>query len=150
MRRAVEAAREGSADGLGGPFGAVVVKDGEVIGIGANGVVRGHDPTAHAEVTAIRQACAALGTHELRGTTLYTTCEPCPMCLSAIYWARIDRVIYGATRDDAAAIGFDDEFLYREVALPIAERQLPMEQSARDTALELFQAWSANPNKVEY
>ena len=150
MRQAVEAARTGSADGQGGPFGAVVVKDGQVIGVGANSVVRSHDPTAHAEVTAIRDACTTLGTHELRGATLYTTCEPCPMCLAATYWARVDRVIYGATRDDAAAIGFDDEFLYREVALPIDQRQLPMTQDGRETALELFTSWSENPDKVEY
>lgn len=150
MRQAVEAAHKGSADGQGGPFGAVVVKDGRVVGVGANSVVRSHDPTAHAEVTAIRDACAKLGTHELRGATLYTTCEPCPMCLAATYWARVDRVIYGATRDDAAAIGFDDEFLYREVALPIDQRQLPMTQDGRETALELFRSWSENPDKVNY
>ena len=150
MRRAIELSRSHMEAGEGGPFGAVVVKDGVVVAEGWNRVTTCHDPTAHAEVTAIREACAALGTFELRGCEIYTSCEPCPMCLAAIYWARLDRIYYANGQADAAAIQFDDAWLYREVALPLAERSLPLTQLLRDEALEVFRAWDAKADKVRY
>ena len=150
MRRAIELSRSHMEAGEGGPFGAVVVKDGQVVAEGWNRVTSSHDPTAHAEVTAIREACARLGTFELRGCEIYTSCEPCPMCLSAIYWARLDRIWYANGQADAAAIQFDDAWLYREVALPLAERSLPLTQLLRDEALEVFQAWDAKVDKIRY
>jgi tRNA(Arg) A34 adenosine deaminase TadA len=150
MRHAITLSRRGMEDGAGGPFGAVVVKDGQVIAEGWNQVTSTNDPTAHAEVVAIRRACAALGRFDLRGATLYTSCEPCPMCLSAAYWARLDAVVYGNARDAAAAIGFDDQFLYDEVAKPIAARALPMRRLLAAEALEVFEAWAAKPDKVPY
>ncbi|HEY3270548.1 MAG TPA: nucleoside deaminase [Geothrix sp.] len=150
MRRAIELSRVHMADNEGGPFGAVIVKDGEILGEGWNRVTSGHDPTAHAEVVAIRQACGKLGTFQLPGCEIYTSCEPCPMCLGAIYWARLDRIWYANGRSDAAAIQFDDEWLYREVALPLGERSLPATQLLRDEALEIFRAWEAKPDKIPY
>ena len=128
----------------------MVVQQGRIVGAGSNRVTSGNDPTAHAEIVAIREACRALGTFRLEGCELYTSCEPCPMCLSAIYWARLDRVFYANTREDAARVAFDDEFLYREVALPIAERQLPMRQLLREEALAAFAEWQAKPDRVAY
>ena len=150
MRRAIELSRSHMEAGEGGPFGAVVVKDGTVVAEGWNRVTSSHDPTAHAEVTAIREACARLGTFELRGCEIYTSCEPCPMCLSAIYWARLDRIWYANGQADAAAIQFDDAWLYREVALPLGERSLPLTQLLRDEALTVFKAWEAKVYKIRY
>ena len=150
MKVAFEVAEEGMADGLGGPFGAVVVKDGEIIATGANRVVRDLDPTAHAEIVAVRAACRALGTHSLEGCELFCTTEPCSMCLSAIYWARLDRVWYAATREQAAQSGFDDMVIYKEVSLGIDERQLPMIRLETGDSAALFDAWRRLPSKVPY
>ena len=150
MRRAVELSRVHMEAGEGGPFGAVVVRDGRILGEGWNRVTSTHDPTAHAEITAIREACRALGTFELRGCEIYTSCEPCPMCLAAIYWSRLDRIWYATTRTDAAAIQFDDDWLYREVALPLEARSLPATQLLRDEALAVFRAWEAKPDRIPY
>jgi tRNA(Arg) A34 adenosine deaminase TadA len=150
MRHAIALSRSGMESGAGGPFGAVVVKDGQVIAEGWNQVTSTNDPTAHAEVVAIRRACAALGRFDLRGATLYTSCEPCPMCLSAAYWARLDAVVYGNSRDAAAAIGFDDQWLYDEVPKPIEARTLPMRRLLAAEALEVFEAWAAKPDKIPY
>jgi guanine deaminase len=150
MREAFALAREAMADGRGGPFGAVIVRDGAVVGRGANRVVRTADPTAHAEIVAIREACRALGTHDLRGATIYTTCEPCPMCLAAIHWARIDRVYFAGEHADAAAAGFDDSLLYEELRKPREARRLPLTQLDRAEAQRLFAEWLANPSRVPY
>jgi len=150
MRRAIELSRAHMEGGHGGPFGAVVVKKGRIVGEGWNAVTSSHDPTAHAEVMAIRAACATLGTFELRGCEIFTSCEPCPMCLAAIYWARLDRIWYANTREDAAAIQFDDEWLYREVALPAEERSLPVTQLLREEALLAFRAWEAKADRIPY
>jgi tRNA(Arg) A34 adenosine deaminase TadA len=136
--------------GAGGPFGAVVVKDGQVLAEGWNQVTSTNDPTAHAEVVAIRRACTALGRFDLRGAVLYTSCEPCPMCLAAAYWARLDAVVFGNTRDEAAAIGFDDQWLYDEVPKPIEARSLPMRRLLGAEALEAFAAWAEKPAKIAY
>jgi guanine deaminase len=149
MREAVELARVG-VEQNGGPFGAVVVCDGRIVGRGRNQVTRQLDPTAHAEIIAIREACCALGRFDLHGCDLYASCEPCPMCLAAIYWARLDRVFYACTRRDAAGIGFDDDFIYQQIALEIDARSLRMNQLSRDAALELFREWAAKPNKIPY
>jgi tRNA(Arg) A34 adenosine deaminase TadA len=150
MRHAIALSRRGMEGGAGGPFGAVVVKDGQVVAEGWNQVTSTNDPTAHAEVVAIRRACTALGRFDLRGAVLYTSCEPCPMCLSAAYWARLDAVVFGNARDDAAAIGFDDQFLYDEVAKPIEARSLPIRRLLAAEALEVFAAWAEKPDKVPY
>ena len=150
MRHAIALSRRGMEGGAGGPFGAVVVKDGRVIAEGWNQVTSTNDPTAHAEVVAIRRACTALGRFDLRGAVLYTSCEPCPMCLAAAYWARLDAVVFGNARDDAAAIGFDDQFLYDEVAKPIEARSLPIRRLLAAEALEVFAAWAEKPDKVPY
>ena len=150
MRRAIELSRIHMEAGEGGPFGAVVVKDGAILGEGWNRVTTTCDPTAHAEVVAIRAACNHLGTFSLKGCEIYTSCEPCPMCLAAIYWARLDRIWYANTQADAAAIQFDDEWLYREVALPIQERSLPTKELLREEALAVFRAWEAKPDKIRY
>jgi len=150
MREAIRLSVEKMREGRGGPFGAVVVKDGRIISRGWNEVTTTNDPTAHAEVVAIREACRALQTFRLDGCELYASCEPCPMCLSAIYWARIDRLYFAATRQDAAAAGFDDEFLYREISLPIAERRLPTRQMLREPALTAFAEWKSRPDKILY
>ncbi len=136
--------------GQGGPFGAIIVKADKIVGRGWNQVTSSHDPTAHAEITAIRDACKRLHTFDLKGCDLYTSCEPCPMCLSAIYWARIRSVFYGNTRKDAAKINFDDDFLYREVALPIDKRALPMKQLLRKEALAAFKEWAMKSDKIPY
>lgn len=150
MREAIRLSRERMQANAGGPFGAVIVRDGEIVGRGWNQVTSTNDPTAHAEVTAIREACGHLQTFQLAGCELYTSCEPCPMCLAAIYWARIGKVYYGNTREDAAAIGFDDDFLYREVALPLEKRSLPIVPLLREEALTVFQEWRVKPDKVTY
>jgi tRNA(Arg) A34 adenosine deaminase TadA len=150
MKRAVELATETVLAGRGGPFGAVVVKGGEIIGEGQNRVLGTNDPTAHAEVVAIRAACQRLGNFSLAGAELYTSAEPCPMCLGAIYWARLDRFYFSATRDDAAAIGFDDAAFYREVALPLEARSLPAVHLFVPEAVELFELWKNKGDKIEY
>ncbi|MER3444300.1 MAG: tRNA-specific adenosine deaminase [Meiothermus sp.] len=150
MQEAARLALENVQSGLGGPFGAVVVKDGQIIARGTNRVTRTNDPTAHAEVVAIREACRVLGTFDLSGCEVYTSCEPCPMCLSAIYWARIGKVYYGCTAQDAAAIGFADQFIYDELARPKSERRLPLEQLERQLCLRAFEAWEQDTNKIPY
>ncbi len=150
MREALRLAELGMRENHGGPFGCVVVREGEIVGRGHNRVTSTLDPTAHAEVVAIREACRALGTFELSGCELYTSCEPCPMCLAAIYWARLDRVYFANTRADAAAIGFDDELLYEELALPLERRRLEMKPLLREEGLAAFREWLAKPDKVAY
>jgi len=149
MRRAIALALDNIRAG-GGPFGCVIVKEGRIIAEGANCVTPTNDPTAHAEVVAIREACRALKNFQLEGCELYTTCEPCPMCLGAIYWARPSRVFYAAAAGDAAAAGFDDAFIYDELKKPHAARRIPMAQLLRDESLSIFSAWNASPNKIEY
>ena len=150
MTAAIRLAVENVALGRGGPFGAVIMRGGEIIATGVNQVTRLNDPTAHAEVIAIRAACASLGDHRLTGCTLYTSCEPCPLCLSAAYWARLDAVYYAATQEDAAAQGFDDRFLYEEFRKPRTERRLPMHHLAHPDAALAFQRWSQSPDKTPY
>jgi tRNA(Arg) A34 adenosine deaminase TadA len=150
MRAAVQLAENGMRSGRGGPFGCVVVRRGEVVGRGSNRVTSTNDPTAHAEVVAIRDACTALGTFQLTDCELYTSCEPCPMCLAAIYWARIPQVFYGNTRADAAAIGFDDDFIYQQIPLPPEQRTVKMELLLRDEAQTAFQEWAAKTDKIRY
>ncbi|MBV9339745.1 MAG: nucleoside deaminase [Acidobacteria bacterium] len=150
MVRAIELAIDNVRRGHGGPFGAVVVKDGEAIAEGANSVTATNDPTAHAEIIAIRQACAKLSRFELRGCELYSSSEPCPMCLGAIYWARPTRIYFASTAADAARAGFDDSLIYNEIARPHSERKIPMIQMMSDEALEAFRAWERQPNKVPY
>ena len=150
MREAIRLSQVQMRAGNGGPFGAVVVRKGRIVGRGFNLVTSTNDPTAHAEVVAIREACRKLKTFKLDDCELYTSCEPCPMCLSAIYWARLRRVYFANTRRDAARIEFDDEFLYREVGLPISKRSLPMRQFLRAEAILAFQEWEAKPDKVRY
>jgi tRNA(Arg) A34 adenosine deaminase TadA len=149
MRRAIALSCESVETG-GGPFGAVVVRDGRIIGEGANRVVPDRDPTAHAEVVAIRDACRTIGSHDLSGSVVYTSCEPCPMCLAAVWWARVREVVYGNGRADAAAIGFDDAAIYDEVARPLEARALPLRRLAADEAAEAFRLWAASPDKVRY
>jgi len=150
MSQAIDLAREGMMANAGGPFGAIVVKDGEVIGRGNNRVTSTNDPTAHAEVIAIREACSTLGAFQLDGCSIYTSCEPCPMCLGAIYWARPAKVFFACTRDDAAKIGFDDNFIYEELEKANDEREMNLVSLMRDEALEVFNSWAAKPDKVEY
>lgn len=150
MARAIALAMENVRAGRGGPFAAVIVKDGRIVGEGANRVTSTNDPTAHAEVVAIRQACRALGSFQLTGCDIYTTCEPCPMCLGAIYWARPARVFYAATGEDATRFGFDDSFICGELQRPVAERRIPMTQLMREEALRIFPLWQESPNKIEY
>ena len=150
MREAIRLSVEKMQAGHGGPFGAVIVKDGEIIARGFNQVTSTNDPTCHAEVDAIRKACAALGTFQLDDCDLYTSCEPCPMCLGAIYWARPRRVFYGNTKQDAAAIGFDDQFIYEELEKPLDARQLPMRELLREEALAGFRAWQTKAGRVDY
>ncbi len=149
MREALRLARE-SIDSGGGPFGAVVVRGDDIVGRGRNRVVESQDPTAHAEVLAIRDAARTLGTHDLADCTIYTSCEPCPMCLAAIYWARLGQVVYGALRTDAAAVGFDDELIYEEIALPPEKRKVAFEREGQAEALEVLEAWKRKPDRLEY
>jgi tRNA(Arg) A34 adenosine deaminase TadA len=150
MRRAVRLSAERMRDGAGGPFGAIVVRDGKVVAEGWNRVTSTNDPTAHAEVTAIRDACEALGTFSLRGCDIYTSCEPCPMCLAAIYWARLDRIFFANSREDAAAIGFDDALIYAEVSKPIEDRVIPTTKLALPEAAAVFAEWQAKADKIPY
>ncbi len=150
MRRAISLAQRGIDAGAGGPFGAVVVKDGEIVGEGCNQVTSTNDPTAHAEVVAIRNACQNLNSFQLDGCTLYTSCEPCPMCLGAIYWARPGQVFYACTREDAAHIGFDDHFIYNEIERPIEERHIKTVNFLRDEGLTVFENWANKTDKTEY
>jgi len=150
MRQAIELATENVTSGRGGPFGAVIVKDGVVIAAAANVVTSTNDPTAHAEITAIRAACTTLGSFSLEGCELYTSCEPCPMCLAATYWARCKTIYYGCNAQDAARAGFDDAFLYGEMKKSLAERSLPIVNLCPEEAWQAFQAWIDSPKKVEY
>ena len=150
MQMAIEEARLGITNGHGGPFGAVIVKNGEIVATGWNNVTSSNDPTAHAEVTAIRNACKKLNTFDLSGCELYTSCEPCPMCLSAIYWARIEKIYYANTRKDAADINFDDDFIYNEIPLDIKDRKIPMIQIGREEAIKVFEDWAKKVDKTEY
>ena len=150
LRRAIALAIQNVESSAGGPFAAVIVRDGKIVGEGVNTVTAGLDPTAHGEVNAIRAACKALGTFSLAGCELYTSCEPCPMCLAAAYWARLDAVYYGASAADAARAGFDDAFLYAELRKDASERKLSSKQLLPDEAWASFAAWIAAPNKVEY
>jgi guanine deaminase len=150
LARAVALSREHMEKGEGGPFGAVIVRDGEILAEGWNEVTSTNDPTAHAEVIAIRRACRAVGDFSLRGATLYTSCEPCPMCLASAFWARVDRIVYANTRADAAAIGFDDAFIYDEIPKHPGERALPAEHLPLEEARAVFEAWLAKPDRVEY
>ena len=150
MREAIRLSIQMMRRGQGGPFGAVVVRKGKIVGRGSNQVTSTNDPTAHAEIVAIRAACKRLKTFQLDDCDLYTSCEPCPMCLSAIYWARLGHVFYGNTRQDAARIDFDDDLIYREVALPIGKRTLKMKQLLHDEALAAFTEWQRKTDKVLY
>jgi tRNA(Arg) A34 adenosine deaminase TadA len=150
LRRAIALATENVVSGAGGPFGAVIVRDGRIVGEGVNTVTAANDPTAHAEVNAIRAACSALGSFSLAGCRLYSSCEPCPMCLAAAYWARIDAIYYGATAADAARAGFDDAYLYEELRKNSTKRKLPATQLLCEEAWASFAAWIASPNKVKY
>jgi len=150
LRRAIALATENVLSANGGPFGAVVVREGRIVGEGANSVTATYDPTAHAEVNAIRAACRTLGTFTLTGCELYTSCEPCPMCLAACYWARLDAIYYGCSAADAARAGFDDAFLYAEFQMDPRSRALPAQQFLAGEAWASFDAWIASPNKIAY
>lgn len=150
MKRAIELSKDNVVSLNGGPFGAVVVKDNVIVGEGWNKVTANNDPTAHAEVEAIRQACKKLNTFSLEDCEIYTSCEPCPMCLSAIYWARIEKIYFANTKTDAAGIKFDDDFIYQEIPKPLDKRKIPMEAMMRDEALKVFQIWSSKIDKISY
>ncbi len=150
MQQAIQLATENVVHGRGGPFGAVVVRDGQVIAAGANQVTATNDPTAHAEVVAIRNACQVLGTFQLLGCDVYTSCEPCPMCLAALYWSRCRAIYYGNDASDAARAGFDDSFLYDEVKKPLHARSIPIERLLGDEARSSFEAWKTSPYRVDY
>ncbi len=150
MQQAIALAIENVREGRGGPFGAVIVRGTTVIATGANRVTASNDPTAHAEVTAIRNACAALGSFELRGCAIYTSCEPCPMCLAAIYWSRLDAIFYGSTALDAASAGFDDSLLYDEIRKPMGDRLIPSRALLREEAQASFDAWIESTNRIPY
>lgn len=150
LERAIELSRAGMKEGRGGPFGCVVVMGDEIVGEGCNMVTSSNDPTAHAEVVAIRQACEKLGTYQLTDCDIYTSCEPCPMCLGAIYWARPKKVVYANTRDEAAAIEFDDDFIYREINASMGERKIPFLHSPHPEARRVFEDWKNWEGKVKY
>jgi tRNA(Arg) A34 adenosine deaminase TadA len=150
MRRAIALAQNGMDSNAGGPFGAIVVKDGEIIGEGNNRVTSTNDPTAHAEVVAIREACRKLNTFQLEECVIYTSCEPCPMCLGAIYWARPAKVFFACTREDAAKVGFDDQFIYEEIEKNFEHRQLKLSNFLRDEGLTVFQNWTNKVDKTKY
>ncbi|HKW87227.1 MAG TPA: nucleoside deaminase [Candidatus Acidoferrales bacterium] len=150
MQRAISLAIESVREGKGGPFAALVVKDGEILAEGTNQVTSTNDPTAHAEMLAIREACRKLGHFELKGCEIYTTCEPCPMCLGAIYWARPERVYFGGTAADATKIGFDDSLIYRQIRAPVSRRRIPMIRLMREQALEAFRVWENQKDKIPY
>ena len=150
MEQAIALATENVTSGRGGPFGAVIVRDGKVLATGANMVTADNDPTAHAEITAIRRACAALGTFRLEGCEIYTSCEPCPMCLAAIYWSHCSAIFYGNTAADAAQAGFDDAFLYGEIQKPLEERRIPTINLMREKAISSFEAWRECASRIDY
>ncbi|WP_316803893.1 nucleoside deaminase [Pedobacter nototheniae] len=150
MRMAIALSVQNVSEQVGGPFGAVIVKDGKVVAQSANKVTSTNDPTAHAEVSAIRLACTALNTFDLSGCIVYTSCEPCPMCLGAIYWSRIETIYYANTKADAGKIGFDDKFIYDELDKPMEKRSLPVVQLLRDEAQEAFKLWETSPMRIEY
>lgn len=150
LHQAVELSRLAISAGTGGPFGAVIVRDSRVIGRGRNRVTHASDPTAHAEIEAIRDACKSDSVFELSGCTIYSSCEPCPMCLGAIYWARLDRLVYANTRDQAAAIDFDDAAIYQELARPLAEQKLATKHLPLDNAQRVFEQWQASDTKIKY
>jgi len=150
LRQAIELARQGIEGGLGGPFGCVIVKDGQVIGKGCNTVTSTNDPTAHAEVVAIRDACRRLGEYQLTDCDVYASCEPCPMCLGALYWARPRRVLFASTRDEAAAAGFDDALIYREINVTPEERKIPFAHHGLSEAVDLFALWTKTGDKKLY
>lgn len=150
MREAIKLSIDNVKSGKGGPFGAVIVKDGKIIAHGTNEVTSSNDPTAHAEVVAIRNACRMLGTFQLDNCDIYTSCEPCPMCLGAIYWSRPARLFFANTKKDAADINFDDQFIYQELEIPYQDRKLFTKQLLREEALEAFKLWSTSNNKIEY
>jgi tRNA(Arg) A34 adenosine deaminase TadA len=150
MQRAIALATENVLSGAGGPFGAVVVRNGQIIATGVNLVTSTNDPTAHAEMMAIRAACKALGDFRLAGCVVYTSCEPCPMCLAALYWSRCDAIFYGNSAADASAAGFDDSLLYAEVSRPIDQRRIPMKRLLANQAMESFNTWRARVDKIEY
>jgi len=150
MLRAIELSKNGLESGKGGPFGCVIVKDGKIIGEGNNQVTSTNDPTAHAEMVAIRNACKNINSFQLEGCEVYTSCEPCPMCLGAIYWARPDKIYFANNRSDAAEIGFDDAFIYDEIEEKIENRQIQMEPLGRMEALEIFKQWKLKTDKIEY
>ncbi|NVN95163.1 MAG: nucleoside deaminase [Bacteroidetes bacterium] len=150
MAEAIKLAADNLLTGNGGPFGAVVVKDGKIVGRGSNSVTSTNDPTAHAEVNAIRDACRNLNTFQLDDCEIYTSCEPCPMCLGAIYWARPKKIYYACTKIDAANAGFDDSFIYEEINIPLSERSIPANQMMQTDALDVFKKWLEMENKIEY
>lgn len=150
LERAIELSLAGMNNNSGGPFGAVIVRDDEIIAEGNNQVTSKNDPTMHAEIVAIRNACKKLETFDLSGCKIYTSCEPCPMCLGAIYWARLDKIYYANTREDAAKIGFDDDFIYKELDLPKDDRSLKIEQLIDPKAKEVFKKWEEKENKIKY
>ena len=151
MLKAIAISEKGMNENDGGPFGAIIVnKDGEIIGEGNNKVTSSNDPTAHAEIVAIREACKELNNFQLEGCTIYTSCEPCPMCLGAIYWARPDRIVYACSREDAARIGFDDDFIYKEINVNVDEREIDTNQILREEANKVFEKWEAKTDKIEY
>ena len=149
MLKAIKQAQKSVEKG-GGPFGAVIVKDGKIVAEGSNGVTLKNDPTAHAEVTVIRKACKKLKTFDLSGCVIYSSCEPCPMCLSAIYWARIDKIYFGCTKNDAKEIGFDDSFIYEQISLKPEKRSIPSKEFLREDALSAFKMWKNKTDKIEY
>jgi tRNA(Arg) A34 adenosine deaminase TadA len=150
MARAIQLSIDGARSGLGGPFGAVIVRDGKIVAESMNRVTSTNDPTAHAEVLAIRKACGILGHFELEDCELYTSCEPCPMCFGAIYWARLARIYFANTAEDAAKIGFDDSFIYSELKMPFSIRRIPTVQTMREEALVGFRVWADKPDKTPY
>ncbi|MDA0975564.1 MAG: nucleoside deaminase [Planctomycetota bacterium] len=149
MRRAIRLSSD-NVRRAGGPFGAVIVKGGQVVGEGCNRVTATHDPTAHAEIVAIRDACRRLSTFDLSGAEIYTSCEPCPMCLAAIYWARLERIHFANTKEDAAAVDFDDHFIYEEIGRDPADRAIPRNQLLRDEAIKAFEDWTAHAGRIRY
>ena len=150
MEKAIALATENVTSGRGGPFGAVIVRDGEIFATGTNLVTATNDPTAHGEIVAIRNACVVLGSFQLSGCHIYTSCEPCPMCLAAIYWARCDAIFYASSAADAAAAGFDDAFLYEELKRPIGQRKIPTINLLQEKAISSFDAWRANASRIDY
>ncbi|HEX9615477.1 MAG TPA: nucleoside deaminase [Bacteroidota bacterium] len=150
MKEAIELSRKNIREGKGGPFGAIIVRNGIVVARGANRVTSDNDPTAHAEILAIREACRSLKTFQLSDCELYSSCEPCPMCLGAIYWARLKQVYFANTRSDAARIGFDDDFLYREINVPHAARKIPIVRVEHEEAINVFEEWERMENKIRY